>query len=225
MSAPKLPDFQAMRAKMVREQLLARDIQDKRVLNAMLSVPRHKFIHPDFQLEAYDDRPVPIGLRQTISQPYMVALMTQLLCLHGSETVLEIGTGSGYQTAVLAEIAQTVYSIERHEDLANHAAYRMQEMGYDNVHVYVGDGTQGLPQFAPYDAILVAATGPVIPGPLRDQMADGGRLVLPVGKDEDQYLLRVWRQDNSWEVERVLQVRFVPLLGRHGFAADDDDQE
>ncbi len=222
MSAPPTPDFQAMRAQMVKEQLAARDIHDKRVLQAMLNVPRHEFVHADFQLEAYDDRPLPIGLDQTISQPYMVALMTQLLNLTGCEKVLEIGTGSGYQTAILAELADTVYSIERHEDLASYAAYRLQDMGYDNVHVYVGDGTQGIPSFAPYDVILVAATGPMIPAPLRDQMADNGRLILPVGHNDEQYLLRVWRTGNNWEVERLLQVRFVPLLGEHGFRADKD---
>lgn len=222
MSAPPTPDFQAMRAQMVNEQLAARDIYDKNVLQAMLNVPRHEFVHSDFHLEAYDDRPLPIGLEQTISQPYMVALMTQLLNLKGHEKVLEIGTGSGYQTAVLAELAQTVYSIERHEDLASYAAYRLQEMGYVNVHVYVGDGTQGMPQFAPYDAILVAATGPMIPGPLRDQLADGGRMILPVGRGEEQYLVRVWRQGNNWEVENLIQVRFVPLLGEHGFRVNKD---
>lgn len=223
MSAQKSPDFEALRTKMVRKQLRARHIEDKHVLNAMLNVPRHEFVPPDYQIEAYEDRPLPIGLRQTISQPYMVALMTQLLGLRGGETVLEIGTGSGYQTAILAEIAETVYSIERHADLANHAAYRMQQMGYDNVHVYIGDGTQGLPNFAPYDAILVAATGPSIPEPLQTQMVNGGRMVIPVGEDEDQFLFRVWRDVDTWDVENILQVRFVPLLGRYGFVANDSD--
>lgn len=223
MSAQKSPDFKALRTQMVRKQLRTRHIVDKHVLNAMLNVPRHEFVPPDYQIEAYEDRPLPIGLRQTISQPYMVALMTQLLGLSGGETVLEIGTGSGYQTAILAEIAETVYSIERHADLANHAAYRMQQMGYDNVHVYIGDGTQGLPNFAPYDAILVAATGPSIPEPLQAQMVNGGRMVIPVGEDEDQFLLRVWRDADTWDVENILQVRFVPLLGRYGFVADDSD--
>lgn len=212
--------YEPLRAKMVREQLMARHIDDERVLEAMYAVSRHLFVHPDFQKSAYDDRPLPIGNDQTISQPFMVALMTQLLELSGGEKVLDIGTGSGYQAAVLAEIASVVYSIERHENLARQAQHRLRQLGYDNVEVLVGDGTQGLPSKAPFDGILVAATGPIIPGPLRTQMADGARMVLPVGEGEDQNLMRVWRDGNRWEVEKILKVRFVPLLGRFGFVED-----
>jgi protein-L-isoaspartate(D-aspartate) O-methyltransferase len=212
--------YEPLRKKMIREQLMARHIDNEKVLTAMYRVPRHLFVHRDFQKSAYDDRPLPIGNDQTISQPFMVALMTQLLELTGDEKVLEIGTGSGYQTAVLAEIAGFVYSIERHEALARQALNRLRKLGYDNVEVLVGDGTQGLPSKAPYDAILVAATGPIIPGPLRTQMADGGRMVLPVGEGDDQHLLRVWRAGDRWEVEKILKVRFVPLLGRFGFVED-----
>lgn len=210
-------NYDDLRKRMVREQLVPRHIEDKRVLQAMWKVPRHEFVPEELRQHAYEDNPLAIGLEQTISQPFIVALMTQLLQLQGDEIVLEIGTGSGYQTALLAELSQFVYSIERHEPLARKAGHRLKQLGYQNVTVLVGDGTLGYPEKAPYDAILVAATGPVIPGPLRTQMADGGRMILPVGQDQSQFLLRVKRKNDAWYVENMLRVRFVPLLGKHGF--------
>jgi protein-L-isoaspartate(D-aspartate) O-methyltransferase len=210
-------DFRQLRQDMVREQLWNRDVTDERVLDAMLKVPRHLFVPGEYQAHAYKDGPLPIGLNQTISQPYMVAMMTQLLQLRGDEIVLEIGTGSGYQTAILAELAAQVYSIERHKALAQQATDRLHRMKYANVKIFWGDGTEGLAQYAPYNAILVAATGPHVPEPLRQQMADQGRMVLPIDDGKDQYLYRVFRQGDHWQVEKMFQVRFVPLLGRFGF--------
>jgi protein-L-isoaspartate(D-aspartate) O-methyltransferase len=215
-------NFDALREDMVQNQLMPRHINDARVLQAMRRVPRHEFVPPEVQPEAYRDGPLPIGCDQTISQPYIVALMTQLLGLRGDEIVLEIGTGSGYQTAVLCELAAQVFSIERHRSLAEIAWNRLKSLGYTNAQVGVGDGTRGLPDEAPFDAILVAATGPAIPGPLRAQMSpNAGRMVLPVGVNEDQHLLRVWRDGDTWNVEKILRVRFVPLLGRFGFFSED----
>jgi len=207
---------------MVREQLIARDIRQPRVLEAMRRVPRHRFV-PDFlQSKAYEDGPLPIGHHQTISQPYIVALMTQTLDLTPDDTVLEIGTGSGYQTAVLCEMARFVYSLERYPSLGDQARLLLGDLGYHNAEVYVGDGSQGLPDMAPFNAIIVTAAAPAIPGPLRAQMANRGRMVLPVGDPEQQYLQRVWRHDDQWEMEYLIPVMFVPLYGRHGFTAPDD---
>ena len=211
------PDYEARRARMVREQLIARGISDPRVLEAMRRVPRHEFVPAHLRAYAYDDGPLPIGGGQTISQPYIVAYMTQALALRPEDVVLEIGTGSGYQTAVLCELARRVYSLERRPELAEHARKVLARLGYRNVEVHVGDGTQGLPEFAPYDAILVTAAAPAIPAPLREQLAEGGRLVLPTGGRRQQLLRRVRRHGDRWTVEDLIAVVFVPLYGEHGF--------
>lgn len=216
------PDFKTLRERMVREQLAARNITDPRVLDAMRRIPRHLFVPHFAQDMAYEDGPLPIGRDQTISQPYIVALMTQMLELKPDDSVLEIGTGSGYQTAVLCELARFVYSLERHGELGERASRLLGELGYDNVEVYLGDGSQGLADMAPYDAIIVSAAAPAIPGPLRAQMANGGRLVLPVGDHHQQFLHRVRRSGNSWNMETSIPVMFVPLLGRHGFVPPDE---
>ena len=211
------PDYEARRARMVREQLIARGISDPRVLEAMRRVPRHEFVPAHLRAYAYDDGPLPIGGGQTISQPYIVAYMTQALALRPDDVVLEIGTGSGYQTAVLCELARRVYSLERRPELAEHAREVLARLGYRNVEVHVGDGSQGLPEFAPYDAILVTAAAPAIPAPLREQLAEGGRLVLPTGGRRQQLLQRVRRHGDRWTVEDLIAVVFVPLYGEHGF--------
>lgn len=211
------PDFDALRERMVRDQLAGRDITDPRVLDAMRRVPRHRFVPEEFQERAYRDGPLPIGSQQTISQPYIVAFMTQALELKPGDIVLEIGTGSGYQAAVLCEIAQFVYSLERFPELGEQAATLLGTLGYDNLEIHTGDGSQGLPDMAPFDAIIVTAAAPAIPGPLRAQLADGGRLVVPTGSRMQQMLQRVRRAGDSWTVENLLPVMFVPLYGQHGF--------
>lgn len=210
-------DFVGLREQMVVEQLEKRDIVAPRVLAAMRKVPRHLFVPPDMQHLAYRDGPLPIGRQQTISQPYIVALMTQSLMLSGHESVLEIGTGSGYQTAILCELANQVFSLERDPVLAERAADLLAELGYANVEIHVGDGSQGLPDMAPFDGILVTAAAPAIPGPLRSQMSDGGRMILPVGDREHQMLELVWRVGESWHIERLIPVMFVLMYGRYGF--------
>lgn len=225
---PSESDFGLLRERMVREQLIARDIVDPRVLQAMRSVPRHRFVPEHLQAMAYADGPLPIGKNQTISQPYIVALMTQMLELSPDDVVLEIGTGSGYQTAVLCELARCVYSLERYPELGARAAETLAALGYDNVEVHIGDGSQGLPDMAPFDAILVTAAAPAIPGPLRAQLAEGGRLVLPVGDERQQMLQRVRRTGAAWKIENLIPVMFVPLYGRHGFrppAGEDEDED
>jgi protein-L-isoaspartate(D-aspartate) O-methyltransferase len=210
---------------MVLDQLEARGIHDRRVLAAMRSVPRHRFIPAHLQALAYEDGPLPIGNNQTISQPYIVALMTQMLELTPDDVVLEIGTGSGYQAAVLCALARFVYSLERYPALAERANTLLNDLGYRNAEVYIGDGSQGLPDMAPYDAIIVTAAAPAIPGPLRTQMADGGRMVLPTGDRQQQYLQRVRRTGDAWQVESLIPVMFVPLYGRHGFEPPDEPLE
>lgn len=213
-------DFQMLRNQMVEEQLKSRDIIDPRVLQAMQDVPRHLFVPENLRHLAYRDAPLPIGQNQTISQPYIVALMTQMLQLSGHETVLEIGTGSGYHTAILCELARQVFSIERYPELADRAGAILADLGYNNVEIHVGDGSQGLPDMAPFDAIVVSAAAPAIPNPLRGQLAEGGRMVLPVGDNESQWLERVWRHGDTWNIERITLVLFVPLIGKHGFSSD-----
>lgn len=219
---PDQPNFEHLRERMVREQLAGRDIVDPRVLEAMRNVPRHRYVPPHLQDRAYGDGPLPIGNDQTISQPYIVAYMTQMLELTSNDIVLEIGTGSGYQTAVLCEIARFVYSLERYPNLGERAASMLDTLGYDNVEIHTGDGSQGLPDMAPFDAIIVTAAAPAIPGPLRAQLADGGRLVLPVGSRMQQMLQRVRRDGDTYYVEDLLTVMFVPLFGRYGFQAPDN---
>jgi protein-L-isoaspartate(D-aspartate) O-methyltransferase len=218
---PEEQRYERERLQMVREQLIARDIADPRVLAAMRDVPRHLFVDEELRPQAYRDGPLPIGHDQTISQPYIVALMTQLLELQGLETVLDVGTGSGYQAAVLARLAKQVFSIERVAGLAEAAAERRAALGVDNVEILVGDGSQGLPDQTPFDAILVAAAAPSAPPPLTAQVGPGGRLVLPVGGREAQELERWRRRDGSWHIDRVSPVMFVPLMGRWGHGEDE----
>lgn len=200
------------REMMVTEQIATRGVRDERTLAAMRTVPRHLFVPEEVAAQAYADHPLPIGHGQTISQPYVVAFMTEALGLKGDETVLEIGTGSGYQAAVLAEIVSRVYSIEIVAPLAQEAAVRLRELGYENVEVRSGDGYAGWPEAAPFDAIIVTAAAPRIPEPLKQQLRDGGRLILPVG-DDWQELVVVTRSGDHFEERRVLSVRFVPMTG------------
>jgi protein-L-isoaspartate(D-aspartate) O-methyltransferase len=210
-------NYTAARQAMVRDQLQRRGITDARVLQAMCEVPRHRFVPPEWCDEAYSDRPLPIGEGQTISQPYMVALMIQSLALQSDAKVLEVGTGSGYQAAVLSRLAAEVYSIEYFSTLAEGARAILQELGYTNVHVLVGDGSLGLPQYAPYDGIIVAAAAPHTPRPLLEQLAEGARLVIPVGDTVGQELLIVTRHGTSHTEEQSVPCRFVPLLGKEGW--------
>src|SRR5262245_25696104 len=206
------PPQQRARERMVNEQIEARDVHDPRTLAAMRKVPRHLFVPPESSSLAYEDHPLPIGHGQTISQPYIVAFMTEALRLVGGETVLEVGTGSGYQAAVLAEIAARVYSIEIVEPLAREAAERLARLGYHNVEVRAGDGYVGWPEAGPFDGIMVTAAAPRIPEPLKQQLKDGGRLVIPVG-DDYQELILVTRRGDRYEERNVLAVRFVPMTG------------
>lgn len=203
---------------MVAEQVESREVRDPRVLEAMRRVPRHLFVPERLRDYAYEDRPQPIGAHQTISQPLMVGLMTELLHLWGDESVLEIGTGSGYQTAILAELASKVTSIERHENLSNRARGLLDHLGYSNVDIHVGDGTLGYPRDAPYDRIIVTAGSPSIPQPLVDQLANDGRMVIPVGGSEVQ-MLKILHKDSEGTVstDDYGECLFVPLIGDFGW--------
>jgi protein-L-isoaspartate(D-aspartate) O-methyltransferase len=210
----------AARQRMVEEQLRGRDITDARVLAAMEAVPRHLFVPADVRSFAYSDGPLPIGQGQTISQPYIVALMTQLLELKGMETVLEVGTGSGYQAAVLSRLAEQVHTIERSAELADLARDVLKALRIENVFVKQGDGSGGLPEFAPFHGVIVTAAAPKVPRPLLDQLTSDGRLVVPVGGREGQVLERWMRDGDEFRVERVAPVAFVPLIGAHGWPDD-----
>jgi protein-L-isoaspartate(D-aspartate) O-methyltransferase len=209
-----LINFQKARDRMVDTQLVSRGVHDPRVLDAMHKVPRHMFVDEALRDQAYNDHPLPISDRQTISQPYIVALMTEALSLQGTEKVLEIGTGSGYQTAILAELANRVYSIERILSLSQRARQVMQDLGYRNVALKVGDGTLGWPEEAPFDAILVSAGSPLVPQPLVDQMAVGARLVIPVGDHLSQELVLVERAAEGIRKTNLGGCRFVDLIGK-----------
>ena len=210
--------FSIARRRMVEEQVIARGIADQRVIDAMLKVPRHKFVEQALEGKAYQDAPLPIGEKQTISQPYMVAVMSEALALDGSETVLEIGTGSGYQAAVLALLADRVFSLERIPSLARRARKVLDECGFGKVNIRLADGTQGWQEMAPFDAILVTAGAPEVPQHYLDQLAVGGRLIIPVGDRESQLLLRVTRTgEKEYLEEKMLGCRFVPLIGNHGW--------
>jgi protein-L-isoaspartate(D-aspartate) O-methyltransferase len=202
---------------MVDTQIAARGILDARVLDAMRAVPRHAFVPEDYASAAYHDRPLPIGHGQTISQPYIVALMTELLSLQPHDRVLEIGTGSGYQAAILAHLSAKVISIERIEPVAERARKLLADLGIGNVTIIVGDGTEGYSPGAPYDGIIITASTPDIPPPLQEQLADGGRLVAPVGGRDLQELVRLVRHGGQIERELYGGVMFVPLIGRHGW--------
>ena len=200
------------RERMVQSQIVRRGVKDPLTVAAMKAVPRHRFVPESLREQAYADHPLPIGLNQTISQPYIVAYMTEALALRGGEKVLEIGTGSGYQAAVLAEIADSVFSIEILKPLADRASEQLSALGYKNVHVRCGDGYQGWPEHAPFDAIIVTAAPDHIPQPLKDQLKIGGRLIIPVGA-RYQELLLITRTEQRFEEKRLLPVRFVPMTG------------
>lgn len=217
--------FQSARRDMVDRQLRKRDIRSPRVLDAMSSVPRHLFVPPEHMDDAYTDSPLPIGAGQTISQPYMVAAMAEALLLEGSEKVLEIGAGSGYQAAVLSLLAREVIAVESQPLLADAARIRLAKLGYNNVCVQTGDGSLGWPPDAPYDAILVTAGAPYVPAPLVEQLAETGRLVIPVGPARQQELLRVVKREGKTKRESLFACRFVPLLGRHAWPAPSSIQE
>ena len=202
---------------MVETQLRQRGIGDERVLAAMARVPRHEFVAEPYQAHAYDDNPLPIGEGQTISQPYIVGLMLELLAVRPEHTVLEIGTGSGYQTALLAELARHVYTIERQPVLAITAQETLQRLGYTNITLEIGDGSAGLPARAPYDGIIVAAAAPILPHSLVDQLKEGGRLVIPVGTPDSQRLQLVEKIQGKPVISEQTGCRFVPLIGEQGY--------
>jgi protein-L-isoaspartate(D-aspartate) O-methyltransferase len=210
-------EFEATRHAMVETQLRRRGIVDKKVLAAMDGVPRHEFVPADFRNRAYDDSPLPIGEGQTISQPYIVASMTAALRLSGSERILEIGAGCGYQAAVLSLLAKQVYTVECRGSLATAAAQRLTRLGYSNVHVHCGDGTLGLPDCAPFDAILVAAAAQSVPPPLLAELSAGGRLIIPIGDAENQELQIIERRGSAFQTRTLEGCRFVPLVGFHGW--------
>ena len=210
-------DFTTARNRMVDSQLVSRGIKDAKVLLAMRKVPRHRFVEEALISQAHGDHPLPIGEKQTISQPYIVALMTEALELRGVERVLEVGTGSGYQTAILAELAKKVYSIERMYPLSVKARRLLDELGYLNVVLKVGDGTLGWKEEAPFDAVMVTAGSPEVPQPLVDQLAVGGRLVIPVGDRYSQSLVRVARTKEGIKKSDLGGCRFVNLVGQHGW--------
>jgi protein-L-isoaspartate(D-aspartate) O-methyltransferase len=209
--------FAQARHDMVETQIRKRHITNSRVLECLERVPRHEFVPAEFRHRAYEDAPLPIGGGQTISQPYIVAAMTAALDLRGDERVLEIGTGFGYQAAVLACLSSEVFTVEFRAELANEAAERLARLGYGTVHVHCGDGTLGLSEFAPYDAVLVAAAAPSVPAPLLAQLAEGGRMVVPVGGAENQDLRLIERSHDSLRTTMLEPCRFVPLLGAHGW--------
>jgi protein-L-isoaspartate(D-aspartate) O-methyltransferase len=217
--------FQTARSEMVDRQLRKRDIRSTRVLEAMSSVPRHLFVPREHMGDAYTDSPLPIGAGQTISQPYMVAAMAEALLLEGSEKVLEIGAGSGYQAAVLSLLAREVIAVESQPVLADAACIRLAKLEYKNVRVETGDGSLGWPPDAPYDAILVTAGAPYIPPPLIEQLAEGGRLVIPVGPARQQELLRILKQEGRTTQESLIACRFVPLLGLLGWPSPSPSGE
>jgi protein-L-isoaspartate(D-aspartate) O-methyltransferase len=210
-------EYATARNRMVDSQLISRGIKDTRVLDTMRKVPRHRFVEEALFSQAYNDHPLPIGEKQTISQPYMVALMTEALELQGSERVLEIGTGSGYQTAILAELAEKIYSIERIRTLTSRAQRILDDLGYFNVVLKVGDGSLGLKEEAPFDAIIVTAGSPDVPQPLVDQLAMGGRLIVPVGDRYTQSLIKIARVKEGITKTDLGGCRFVNLLGTHGW--------
>jgi protein-L-isoaspartate(D-aspartate) O-methyltransferase len=202
---------------MVEDDIEREGISNKAVLQAMRNVPRHLFVIPEHRPKAYYDQALPIGHKQTITPPYLVAYMTELLDPQPSDRVLEIGTGCGYQAAILASLGREVFTVECRAELATSAAERLARLGYANVHVHCGDGTLGLPEFAPFDAILVAAAAPAPPAPLIAQLADGGRMVIPVGSVESQELQLIARLDDKTNIIMLEPCRFVPLVGAHGW--------
>ena len=212
-------EFAQARQTMLEQHLIPRGIRDRAVLNALRRVPREEFIAPELAAHAYRDAPLSIPEQQTISQPYVVALMAQALELHGECNLLEVGAGCGYAAAVFAQIAGEVHSIERHPRLVNEARQTLKRLGYRNVHIHQADGSKGWTPDAPYDAIAVAAAAPAIPPSLRQQLKVGGRLLIPIGSREEQLLIRLRRTDfNEYREESLGKVRFVPLIGREGWS-------
>jgi len=233
MSSAEAQDFAAQRSRMVAEieaeavltaSYTGKVVFRRPVMEAIARVPRHEFVPVELQPFAYLNRPLPIGFDTTISQPYIVALMAEALEIGPGQCILEVGAGSGYAAAVLSRIADEVYAIERHARLADLARERMRRLGYWNVHIQHGDGTLGWPEHAPYDAIAVAAGGPEVPPALQQQLAIGGRLVIPVGGRDEQLLLRLTRHGDEIRAERLSSVRFVPLIGAHAWEPGDDTQ-
>jgi protein-L-isoaspartate(D-aspartate) O-methyltransferase len=210
-------DYTELRKTMVDEQLIGRGISDKRVLEAFRKVPRHEFVPLNLRTSAYSDYPLPIGSGQTISQPYMVALMTECLGLKGTEKILEIGTGSGYQLAILAELCSEVYSVERFDELAQDSKEVLTRLGYNNFNIKVGDGTLGWEKFAPYDGIIVTAGAPGIPESLVAQVDDGGRVVIPIGSEFSQVLTVAEKKGKAIDARPVCGCMFVPLVGKEGW--------
>lgn len=211
-------NFEIARKRMVQEQVVGRGISDQRLIDAMLKIPRHRFVQEAMAANAYSDSPLPIGEKQTISQPYMVALMTELLELKPNDHVLEIGTGSGYQTAILASLVRRVWTVERIRPLALQARKVLDSLHLLNVNIKVGDGTLGWPEEGPYDAIIVTAGAPAVPETLAEQLAPGGRLVIPVGDESSQTLIRIRKEaDGSLVQESGVGCRFVPLIGQQGW--------
>ncbi len=210
-------DYRLARERMVKSQLVSRGIDDKEVLKVMGKIHRHLFMEEALEGEAYNDHPLPIGHKQTISQPYIVALMTQALGLTGKERTLELGTGSGYQTAILAELSRTVYTMERIRPLLEKAKKVLDALGYTNLLYKVDDGTTGWKEFSPYDAIMVTAGAPQIPDPLLEQLEDGGRLIIPIGTRSSQELIKVVKVKNTFKKESLGGCRFVDLIGIHGW--------
>jgi protein-L-isoaspartate(D-aspartate) O-methyltransferase len=204
--------FLPLRLRMVESQLRARGITDERVLDAMARVPRHEFTPEQYRFQAYEDHPLPIGEEQTISQPYIVAIMLEALSLKPESKVLEVGTGSGYATALLAELTSQVFSVERHAELANQARALLARLGYSNVKVIAGDGSQGLPESSPYDAILVSAAAPELPRALLHQLAEGGRMIIPIGLPDSQQLQLIRMHDGQPHTTLREMCRFVPLV-------------
>ncbi len=214
-------EYEKQRERMVSDQIERRGLHSPRLLNAIRQVPRHIFVPQESRDQAYMDGPLSIGCGQTISQPYIVALMTSLLALEGNENVLEVGTGSGYQAAILAHLAATVHTVERIDTLANRARESLNSLGLTNVHVHLGDGTTGWPENAPYQGILVTAAAPAPPKPLLDQLAPGGKLVIPVGGPGHQQLV-VWQPSGAgFTSEEIIPVAFVPLRGEHGWKDEE----
>ena len=209
--------YRGERQAMIENQLRRRGIHDPRVLEAMLRVPRHEFVPESYRSQAYEDHPIPIGEEQTISQPFIVALSLQALSLNGSERVLEVGTGSGYQTALLASLAASVFSMERHRSLATAAQSTLTRLQYYNVHLAVGDGTQGWPEHAPYQAMLISAAAPAVPQSLLKQLSNMGKMVIPVGPPHAQQLQRVVKSNGTYLTQNLEGCRFVPLVGAEGY--------
>jgi protein-L-isoaspartate(D-aspartate) O-methyltransferase len=210
-------DFTAQRREMVERQLRKRGIRDGRVLEAMLAVPRHEFVPEEFRAMSYEDKPISIGEEQTISQPFIVAAMIEAMELKGNEKVLEVGAGSGYAAAILSKLAALVYTVESRTGLATAAQERLKRLKFTDVAVHTGDGSAGLPDAAPFDAILVAAAAPLVPQPLIDQLAEGGRMVIPIGDEKAQELVLMRKLKGELHSRTLHHCAFVPLIGRYGF--------